>query len=116
MELLRYVDASGKVVITEWLSKLKDVPRKSKILARLTRLIDGNFGDCKPIQDGVWELRIDTGPGIAFTTPRSTRCASCCCVAETNGNNRQTSNAQLTIGMTTRREKEFDETQNKCVA
>jgi putative addiction module killer protein len=63
MELLRYVDASGKVVITEWLSKLKDVRAKSKILARLTRLIDGNFGDCKPIQDGVWEMRIDTGPG-----------------------------------------------------
>lgn len=26
-------------------------------------MVAGNLGDCKPIQDGVWELRIDYGPG-----------------------------------------------------
>ena len=27
------------------------------------RVAAGNFGDCKPLRDGVQELRIDHGPG-----------------------------------------------------
>ena len=30
---------------------------------RISRLAAGAFGDCKPISQGVWELRIDHGPG-----------------------------------------------------
>jgi putative addiction module killer protein len=30
---------------------------------RLNRVSDGNFGDCKPVGEGVHELRIDTGQG-----------------------------------------------------
>ncbi len=30
---------------------------------RIDRLTEGNFGDHKFCQDGVWELRIDFGPG-----------------------------------------------------
>ena len=37
-------------------------PRR-RIAARIARLAAGNFGDCKPLRDGVWELRIDWGPG-----------------------------------------------------
>jgi putative addiction module killer protein len=32
-------------------------------MARLARVEAGNFGDCKPLRDGVQELRIDLGPG-----------------------------------------------------
>ena len=36
---------------------------KAKIAARVQRVAAGNFGDQKPLTDGIWELRIDQGPG-----------------------------------------------------
>ena|ERR1051326_5373380 len=63
MEVLRYVTESGKDVVGDWLTGLRDARTRAKIAARLARLSAGNFGDCKPLQDGVRELRIDWGPG-----------------------------------------------------
>ena len=42
---------------------MKDAKAAARIAARIARLAAGNFGDCKPLRDGVWELRIDWGPG-----------------------------------------------------
>ena len=46
-----------------WLQKLEDRQAAVRINARIARLSLGNFGDHKPISDGLSELRIDTGPG-----------------------------------------------------
>ena len=46
-----------------WLEALKDLRAKAQIQARMVRVAAGNFGDCKPLRDGVQELRIDYGPG-----------------------------------------------------
>ena len=46
-----------------WLEALKDLRAKVHIQARMVRVAAGNFGDCKPLRDGVQELRIDYGPG-----------------------------------------------------
>lgn len=63
IEVLRYVRPSGKVIISEWLAALPDDRARAKIVARFGRLAAGNFGDCKTLRDGVFELRIDWGPG-----------------------------------------------------
>ncbi|MCU5773977.1 type II toxin-antitoxin system RelE/ParE family toxin [Erwiniaceae bacterium BAC15a-03b] len=61
----RYKDGNGKVPYTEWIKKLrkKDPRAASKIDIRIDRAEKGNFGDHKFERDGVWELRIDYGPG-----------------------------------------------------
>ncbi len=63
MELRRYLTASGKDVFGEWLSALRDVRTRAKIVARIDRLSVSNFGDCKALRGGLFELRIDWGPG-----------------------------------------------------
>lgn len=63
MELRYYTDAQGRAPLIEWLSELRDAKARAQIRARLARVAAGNLGDCKPLRDGVQELRIDFGPG-----------------------------------------------------
>ena len=44
--------------------KLKDIRAKSKILFRIQKLeTDEHFGDCKPVGDGISEMRINYAKG-----------------------------------------------------
>ncbi len=63
IEIRRYRSASNSEPFTEWLAGLKDKQAKARISVRLIRLQTGNFGDCKTLRDGEWELRVDYGPG-----------------------------------------------------
>ena len=63
MELRRYLTESGRDVFGEWLAGLRDARTKAKIVARIDCLSAGNFGDCKALRGGLFELRIDWGPG-----------------------------------------------------
>jgi len=63
MEVRRYVTEAGRDVVGEWLAELRDVRARARIAARIARLSVGNIGDCKPLRDGVSELRIDWGSG-----------------------------------------------------
>lgn len=46
-----------------WLGNLRDEKGRGRILARIGRVAAGNFGDIKPIGEGLSEMRIDVGPG-----------------------------------------------------
>jgi putative addiction module killer protein len=46
-----------------WFSRLRDRQAKARINTRIRRLSLGNPGDVKPVGAGVFELRIDYGPG-----------------------------------------------------
>ncbi|RAI85823.1 type II toxin-antitoxin system RelE/ParE family toxin [Algoriphagus yeomjeoni] len=48
----------------KWLKKLKDIQAKAKILFRIQKIErDGHFGDCKPVGDGISEMRINFAKG-----------------------------------------------------
>jgi putative addiction module killer protein len=71
LEIRRYVTLEGRDAVQDWLAALRDVKAKAAILRRVNRLELGNFGDHKPCRDGVWELRVDTGPGYRVYYARS---------------------------------------------
>ncbi len=58
-----YINAQGKSPYEEWLSGLKDLKAKAKIMMRIDRMALGLFGDVEPIGEGLSELRIHYGPG-----------------------------------------------------
>ena len=50
-------------VYQKWISKLRDRKAVARIDIRIRRLSLGQFGDVKPIGEGLSELRVDYGPG-----------------------------------------------------
>ena len=63
MQTRIYTDRQAQQPLIAWLDALKDLRAKAQIQARMVRVAAGNFGDCKPLRDGVQELKIDIGPG-----------------------------------------------------
>ena len=41
----------------EWLDDIKDNMTRIRLNRRLDKVQRGNWGDIKPLQDGVWEMR-----------------------------------------------------------
>jgi putative addiction module killer protein len=60
---LQMIEVRQTEVFSSWLRKLRDQNARACIQIRIRRLSLGNFGDVKPVGEGVSELRIDYGPG-----------------------------------------------------
>ena len=50
-------------VFADWHGSMRDRRASAKINDRLLRAANGNFSDHKSVQGGVFEMRIDIGPG-----------------------------------------------------
>jgi putative addiction module killer protein len=61
-ELKIFIDGE-RAPFTQWLRELKDIQARARIRTRLDRLSLGNFGDHRALDGGVFELKIDWGPG-----------------------------------------------------
>ena len=53
----------GKVPFRDWMTGMKSHPVYEKIVGRLERVEEGNFGEHRSVGEGVSELVINFGPG-----------------------------------------------------
>lgn len=62
-EVRIYLTKEGNAPFSKWLNQLQDTQTKGIIRARINRVRLGNFGDCRSLGEGIFEFRIDYGPG-----------------------------------------------------
>lgn len=62
IELRQYIDSSGRNHFERWFDRLDDTIQ-ARITISLDRLERGNFSAMKGVGSGVFELRLDFGPG-----------------------------------------------------
>ena len=62
MELRNFLGVDGRDFFDEWFSEL-DVQAKAKVTTQLVRLGNGNLSSVKGVGEGVFERKINWGPG-----------------------------------------------------
>ncbi len=62
-QIVFYADEDGHEPFQVWLDELRDTQGRRRILKRLFRVEQGNYGDVEPIGEGLSELRLFFGPG-----------------------------------------------------
>ena len=64
MQVLHYLDPRGRDVYQDWLDRLRDITGRVAIQRRIDCIADTeNLGNHSFCREGVWELKIDVGPG-----------------------------------------------------
>lgn len=62
-QVIFYADENGNEPFQAWINSLRDKQGRRRIIRRLFRVQQGNYGDVKPIGEGLSELRLFFGPG-----------------------------------------------------
>jgi len=63
VEILEYLDWNGRSPYAEWFDSLS-APAAAKVAVGITRLAQGNFSNVKGVGGGVYEYRVNFGPGF----------------------------------------------------
>ncbi len=63
MDVKVYQDTHGNEPFEDWLGSIRDKRTLARIDSRLRRVRLGNLGDHRSVGNGVFELRLDFGPG-----------------------------------------------------
>lgn len=62
IRLLEYLDGEGRSAYARWFDSL-NAPAAAKVAAAVYQLAAGNFSNVKGVGSGVFERKIDFGPG-----------------------------------------------------
>lgn len=62
VRVTEYLDASGRSPFARWFDRLNAIAA-ARVATTIYRLGEGNFSNVKGVGSGVFELRIDFGPG-----------------------------------------------------
>jgi putative addiction module killer protein len=57
-----YLDVDGRSIFAKWFEDL-NAPAAAKVTTALVRIERGNFSNAKSVGSGVYEYKIDFGPG-----------------------------------------------------
>jgi putative addiction module killer protein len=98
-DIRHYLTPDGKDVYQQWYDKLRDIKARIAIDRRINRIELGNFGDHKSLKDGIWELRIDVGPGYRLYYAIAGTELFSCFWAATNAHNAPTLSELKNIGL-----------------
>jgi putative addiction module killer protein len=63
MQIRYHITDNGDKPVIQWLDGLRDRVARANIALRIARLELNLFGDTRSVGDGIWELKIDLGPG-----------------------------------------------------
>ena len=62
IEIREYIDTKGRSPYARWFNRL-NAPAAAKVATALVRMEQGNLSNVKGVGSGVFESRIDFGPG-----------------------------------------------------
>ena len=70
VQVREYLDSAGRSPFGNWFAGLNAVAA-AKIAVTITRLASGNFSNVKGVGSGVFEYKLDFGPGYRFISERT---------------------------------------------